>query len=210
MIHDLMLRWVVTGLFVPTAAECGLAVVTKRRPWTTVVSHGLHVIMAVAMAAMAWSWSARLPTTGPAVFFLLAAVWFVTMAVVAARTTAPRVLCGYHGLMMLATAWMYASMNGHLLPVQSSTRHATQPGKSMPGTDMAAMNMPASGGSPIAFSAVNWFGTVGFAAAAVFWTCRYSIERKHEAARSGPLGSLGQAMMAAGMAILFSAELFRI
>lgn len=35
MIHDLMLRWVVSGLFVPAAAECGLAVVTKRRP-------GLH------------------------------------------------------------------------------------------------------------------------------------------------------------------------
>lgn len=133
MIHDLILRWVVTGLFVPSAAECGLAIVTKRRPWTLVVSHSLHCVMAVAMAAMAWPWSARLPTAGPAVFFLLAAVGFVTTAVVAAQTTAPRVRYGYHGLMMLATAWMHAIMNGHLLLVGSSTQQRTQPGTSMPG-----------------------------------------------------------------------------
>lgn len=74
MIHDLMLRWVVTGLFVLTAAECGLAIIAKRRPWTLIVNHGLHFAMAVAMAVMAWPWGARVPTTGPAVFFLLAAV----------------------------------------------------------------------------------------------------------------------------------------
>lgn len=54
MIHDLMLRWVVTGLFVLTAAECGLAIIAKRRPWTLIVNHGLHFAMAVAMAVMAW------------------------------------------------------------------------------------------------------------------------------------------------------------
>ena len=116
MIHDLLLRWVVTGLFALTAAECGLAIVIKRQPWTSVVSHGLHFVMAVAMVVMAWPWNAPLPTTGPAVFFALAAVLFVTIAVVAARTTARRLLFGYHTLMMLATAWMYAIMNGHLLP----------------------------------------------------------------------------------------------
>lgn len=210
MIHDLMLRWVVTGLFVLTAAECGLAIVINRRPWTLVVSHGLHFIMAVAMAAMAWPWRAQLPTTGPAVFFLLAAVGFVTMAVVAARTTAPRVLYGYHSLMMLATAWMYASMDGHLLPVRSGTQHRAQPGVPMPGMDMAGTNLAASSGPPIWFSAVNWVGTVGFAVAAIFWTYRYFTARHHQANRSRSLANLGQAMMAAGMTILFSATLFRI
>lgn len=57
MIHDLMLRWVVTGLFVLTAAECGLAIIAKRRPWTLIVNHGLHFAMAVAMAVMAWPWA---------------------------------------------------------------------------------------------------------------------------------------------------------
>ena len=112
--------------------------------------------------------------------------------------------------MMLATAWMYAIMNGHLLPVQSSTQHRTQPDMSMPGMDMPAVNMPASNESPIWFDAVGWIGAVGFAVAAVFWTYRYVIERQHEAARCRSLGNLGQAMMAAGMTILFLATLFRI
>lgn len=168
MIHDLMLRWVVTGLFVLTAAECGLAIIAKRRPWTLIVNHGLHFAMAVAMAVMAWPWGARVPTTGPAVFFLLAAVWFGATAVVAVRGTATRGLYGYHGLMMLATAWMYAAMNPRLLPVRSCTEYATEPDGSMPAMDMTAMNMPPNSGSPIWFSAVNWIGTVGFAVAAVF------------------------------------------
>lgn len=70
MIHDLALRWVVTGLFVLTATECVLAIVGKRRPWTWVVSHGLHFVMAVAMVMMAWPPSgAQLPSTGATVFF---------------------------------------------------------------------------------------------------------------------------------------------
>lgn len=136
MIHDLMLRWVVTGLFVLTAAECGLAIIAKRRPWTLIVNHGLHFAMAVAMAVMAWPWGARVPTTGPAVFFLLAAVWFGATAVVAV------------------------------------TRYS--------------------------------------AAAAVFWACRFVMERRQEATQSRLPGSIGQAMMAAGMAMLFFAMLFPV
>jgi|SRR5208283_3871552 len=210
MIHHLALRWLVIGLFVLSAAVFGLVIVTKRRPWTSVVSHALHVVMAVAMVVMAWPWSAQLPTTGPAVFFLLAAVWFVTLAVVEARTTPLRALNGYHALMMLATAWMYAIMNGHLLPVRSSSQQPdmSMPGMDMPGMDMAPMNTPISSGSPLWFSAVNWIGTVGFAVAAVFWTYRYFTERQHEAIRSKSLDNLSQATMAAGMTILFLATLF--
>ncbi|KAL26746.1 DUF5134 domain-containing protein [Mycobacterium tuberculosis] len=210
MIHDLMLRWVVTGLFVLTAAECGLAIIAKRRPWTLIVNHGLHFAMAVAMAVMAWPWGARVPTTGPAVFFLLAAVWFGATAVVAVRGTATRGLYGYHGLMMLATAWMYAAMNPRLLPVRSCTEYATEPDGSMPAMDMTAMNMPPNSGSPIWFSAVNWIGTVGFAVAAVFWACRFVMERRQEATQSRLPGSIGQAMIAAGMAMLFFAMLFPV
>lgn len=211
MIYGLVLRWVVTGLFLLAAAECLLPVVTQRRSWTSVMSHGLHFVMAVAMAAMAWPWSTRFPTTGLAVFFLLAAVWFVTVGVVSARTTAPRVLYGYHGLMMLATAWMYAIMNVHLLPVGSSIQHHTEPDMSMPDMDMAAMtSMPASSGSPLWLDVVNWLGTVAFAVAAVFWACRHVIQRRQGTTRYRSLGNLGQAMMAAGMATLFLATLFRI
>lgn len=210
MIHDLLLRWVVTGLFALTAAECGFAIVAKHQPWTSVVSHALHFVMAVAMVVMAWRWSTAVPTTGPAVFFLLAAVLFVAMAAVAARMTSRRVLYGYHGLMMLATAWMYAIMNPHLLPAGFSTQQHAQPDPSMPGMDMANMSMSASSGPPVWFSALNWLGAIAFATAAVFWTCRYFIDRQHQAARSRSLGNLGQAMMAAGMTILFLATRFEI
>ncbi|ORV65511.1 DUF5134 domain-containing protein [Mycobacterium gastri] len=200
MIHDLILRWGVTGLFVLAASECGLAIVTKRGPWTMAVSHWWHLVMAVAMAAMAWPWGARLPTTGPAVFFLLGTVWFMAVAVAAARTVAVFALYGYHGLMMLATAWMYVIMDPRL--------SGTGPATSMPGMDMDAAHV-SSTGPPVWFNAANWLGAAGFAVAAVLWTYSYFSQRQHKATRCS-LGNLGQAMMAAGMSILFVAALFRI
>lgn len=119
-------------------------------------------------------------------------------------------LFGYHGLMMLATAWMYAIMNPHLLPAGSGAQYHARPDTSMPGTDMAEMSMPASSGAPVWFGALNWLGTVGFAVAAVFWTCRYVIDRQHDTGRLRSVGNLGQAMMAAGMTILFLATRFEI
>jgi Domain of unknown function (DUF5134) len=205
MIHDIVLRWVVIALFALTAVEYGVAVITKPRPWTSAVNHALHVVMAVAMVVMAWPWSTQLPTTGPAVFFLLAAVTFAAMAIFAIRTTSRRELYFYHGLMMLATAWMYVIMDSHLMPAGSST----QPDMSMPGMDVSAMNMPARN-SAIWSSAVGWFGAVGFTAAAIFWTYRYVLDRRRKTAPRRSLGDLGQAMMAAGMAIFFLATLFPI
>jgi Domain of unknown function (DUF5134) len=205
MIHDIVLRWVVIGLFALAAVEYGVAVVTKPRPWTSAVNHALHFVMAVAMVVMAWPWSAKLPTTGPAVFFLLAAVMFAAMAIFAIRTTSRRELYAYHGLMMLATAWMYVVMDDHLMPAGSSA----QPAMSMPGMKMPAMSMPASN-SATWFSAVDWFGVVGFALAAVFWTYRYVLDRRRKTAPRRSLGDLGQAMMAAGMAVFFVATLFRV
>jgi hypothetical protein len=205
MIHDIVLRWVVTGLFTLTAVEFGLAVVTKPRPWTSALNHALHFVMASAMVVMAWPWSAQLPTTGPAVFFLLAAVSFAAMAIFAIRTTTRRELYFYHGLMMLATAWMYAVMDSHLMPDQSSA----QPEMSMPGMKVSAMKMPASNSATWS-SAVGWLGAIGFAVAAVFWTYRYVLDRRRKTAPRRSLGDLGQAMMAGGMAIFFLATLFPI
>jgi hypothetical protein len=206
MIHDIVLRWIVIGLFALTAVEYGVAVVTKRRPWTSVVNHALHFVMAVAMVLMALPLCAQLPTTGPAVFFLLAGLSFVAMAAVAVQGAARRGLYVYHGLMMLSTAWMYAVMNSHLMPARASAKQDM----SMPGMDMSAMDMPASSGSPVWFSVVGWIGVVGFAAAAAFWTYRYVVDHRRKVTPRRSLGDLGQAMMAAGMAIFFLATLFRI
>lgn len=202
MIHDIVIRWVVIGLFALTALEYGVAVITKPLPWTSAVNHALHFVMAVAMVVMAWPWSAKLPTTEPAVFFLLAAVTFAVMAIFAIRTTSRRELYAYHGLMMLATAWMYVVMDDHLMPARTSAR----PDMSMPGMEMSAMNMPATNLATWV-SVVGWFGAVGFGVAAVFWTCRYVLDRRRKTAPRRSLGDLGQAMMAAGMAIFFVATL---
>jgi hypothetical protein len=209
MIHDIVLRSIVVGLFTLTAIEFGVAVFTKRSPWTSVVNHALHFVMAVAMVLMALPLCAKLPTTGPAVFFLLAGLAFVAMAVFAVQGAARRELYVYHGLMMLSTAWMYAIMNSHLMPARSSTQHDM----AMPGMDMSAMNMPAnpaSNESPAWFTVVGWVGAVGFLLAAVFWAYRYFVDRRRKMTPRRSLGDLGQAMMATGMAIFFVATLFPI
>lgn len=213
MIDDLPLRWVVTALFVASAAEWGVAIVTQRTAWTAIVRYGLHFVMSIAMAMMVWPWGPQLPTTESAVFFLLAAAWFVIATTfLSDRTIAKRAEYGYHALMMLAMAWMYAVMNGHLLPGQSAARNEMPAG--MPRGDKTDMYMPATdttanGGWPGWITAVNWFWFAGFVVAAVFWASRSAAERSHGTLRRWWLDSLGQVMMAAGMAIVFDTMLFQ-
>jgi hypothetical protein len=210
MIDDLVLRWVVTALFVASAAEWGFAIVTQRRVWTAIVRYGLHFVMSIAMAMMVWPWGPQLPTIGTAVFFLVAAAWFVIATTfLSERTVAKRTECLYHALMMLAMAWMYTVMDGHLLPGQPAMRHHMPQGMPMPDMDMPTTDMPATGGSPGWITAVNWFWFAGFVVATVFWAYRFAAERSHGAVHRWWLDSLGQAMMAAGMAIVFGAMLFQ-
>lgn len=222
MIHDLTLRWVVTILFGLSAAECLGALVAGDRRWVGTVSNVLHVVMAVAMAVMAWPKGAELPTTAPMAFFFLAAVWFAVIAVHSVGA-GHRLANVYHGLMMLAMAWMYAVMNGEVLPGQSDDLHTAAPvghghGMDMPGMDMPGMDMPgmdmagmgeSTGGSPAWITMINWLCTVGFAVAAVWWLSRYFTSRRTAAddVAQGRLGVLCMSMMAAGMAIMFGVML---
>lgn len=208
MIHDIFLRWTVTALFVLSAAECVLAIAIGRLTWPQIVSRVLHFAMSVAMIAMAWPWGMGLPTSGPLVFFLLAAGWYVAAGLTG---IGHRSLAGYHAVMMLAMAWMYAVMNGHLLPGQHDTAHGTHqmtsPHMNMPGMDMPG---PSSGsGHPGWIDALNWADTVGFAIAAVFWLYRaFTLLRADSAQPPYRIRWVArQAMMAAGMAIMFGAIL---
>jgi hypothetical protein len=220
VIQDLALRWFVTILFVLAAAECLFSLAAGNRRWTNVVSQLLHVVMAVAMAVMAWPWGAALPTVAPMVFFLLATGWFVG-ATASPICVGHRIAGSYHALMMLAMAWMYAVMNGHLLPGQASyaapsqagaSGHAGHAGMNMPGMDMSGMDMPAASGSgggyPAYIATLNWVCTIGFAIAAVYWLYRYlSLRMNHAGSAEQSLGTLCQSMMAAGMAIMFGVML---
>ena len=220
MIQDLALRWFVTILFVLGGAECLFTLsVGNRRP-ATVVSQLLHVVMAAAMAVMAWPWGAALPTVAPMVFFLFATGWFV--AVTASPLGAGHRIAGsYHALMMLAMAWMYAVMNGHLLPGQASyaahvapsqSGHAGHAGMNMPGMDMSGTDAPmtdgSGGGYPAYIATLNWVCTIGFAIAAVYWLYRYlSLRMNHSGSAEQSLSAMCQSMMAAGMAIMFGVML---
>lgn len=219
MIQDLTLRWIVTLLFVLSAAECVFAIATGHRRWPSVVSYSLHAIMAVAMAVMAWPGGAGLPTVGPMVFFLLATAWFAVLAGSGAAA-GHRIVTVYHALMMLAMAWMYAVMNGRLLPGQSPGSAETSSSghhgghMDMPGMDMSGMGTThdvgsSGGGYPAWIATLNWVCTIGFAVAAAFWLYWYLAARLSRSAHDTVhrLGLLSQAMMAAGMAIMFGVML---
>jgi uncharacterized protein DUF5134 len=192
MIDDIVLRWVVTVLSALSAAGWGIAVLSQHRSWTEVVRCGLHFAMAIAMAVMVWPWGAQLPATGPAVFFSLATLWFLASAIVPAETVPLRTVYGYHGLMMLAMAWMYAFIHGLLLPGHSPKHHHMD-------MHMADAVVPTTAGAPGWIAATNWFWFVGFAVAAVFWT----------SGRWRPVNTPAQATMAAAMSIMFGTTLFQ-
>lgn len=203
MIEDLLLRWAVTALFVISAAECAYAMFHCRRSWPQLVSHALHFAMAVAMAVMAWPSGAALPTVAPMVFFLLAAGWFAARTLIA---DGHRVVNAYHTAMMVAMAWMYAVMGGTLLPRPADGGGAGMGhgghhgGHSMAGADTSAASAP-----PF-IDGLNWLWTVGFAVAAIWWLYLYFSRRRAEPTlpASRFFGTACQALMAAGMSIMFA------
>lgn len=215
MINDLTLRWVVTLLFVFSAGVCIAGIFGNRHAVANLISHSLHAIMAIAMAVMAWPAGAELPPRAPMVFFAAAAVWF---AVVTARTTGHRAANVYHTLMMLAMAWMYAAMGGLPLRRKAEMAGAEMPGMDMPGHGGHGAHAGHSTGmheaAPVTETAawvglLNWFCTVGFAAAAAFWLYRLitvRVQGSDDGSHSS-VGILCQLAMAAGMAIMFGVML---
>jgi Domain of unknown function (DUF5134) len=206
MIQEPLLRWVVTLLFVLSAAECAYALATGPRVWTHVIGQLLHFFMAVAMAVMAWPAGAALPTTAPMVLFLAATAWFVAAAI---TRVGHRAVDGYHAAMMLAMAWMYAVMGGNLRPGPDQAGHESS-AASMPGMDMPAVQAPSTAAGNLTWiDALNWLCTIGFAVAAIWWLHRYFVERRAEPHQPSHrhLGVACQAMMAAGTAIMFAVML---
>ncbi|CAN5705188.1 DUF5134 domain-containing protein [soil metagenome] len=211
MIADLALRWLVTALFGLSVAESALSLAAGHHRRTSVVGHVLHLVMAVAMIVMAWPFGMTLPTRPPLVFFVVAALWFAGVAVASAGPV-ERLGNEYHAVMMAAMAWMYAVMDGALFataPADSDAPTATMP--TMPGMDMSSGGASPSTAEPQWITALNWMFTVGFGLAAAFWLYRYLACRRREVTIRPALlahaGSLAQAFMAAGMAIMFGVML---
>jgi hypothetical protein len=223
MIHDVALRWVVTLLFGFSAAVCVRAAVVHRDSLSTVVSHALHALMALAMAVMAWPAGAALPPRAPMFVFATAAVWFV---VAAFRTTRHRMGDTYHAVMMAAMTWMYAAMGGVPLGQSESSERAATAAMAMPGMpdmpDMPGIPGMSTGSVPVGqgsggsgadgaiwITALNWLCAIGFAVAAAFWMYRLLASRPQAANDESPRRAavLGQFAMAAATAVMFAALL---
>ncbi len=193
LIGDLTLRWIITTLFGVSIATYVYVLVVQHDRWTSTVNHLLHLTMSVAMILMAWRIGMDLPTVGPMVFFLLAAVWFVRVAGRVSSATRDRLTNCYYAVMMAAMAWMYAVMNGSLSGYTGhSPDHArsASPVMDMSGMQLSAQEMFQTLPAPGWITAVNWIATLGFAVVAVYWPCRYIAERRtnpvpHAAARAG-------------------------
>lgn len=215
MIDDHALRWMVTVLFAASIVVYVYVVVAQHGRWTCTANHLLHLVMAIAMIVMAWPVGTGLPTVGPMIFFLLAAVWFVLVAARASSCISDRLTSGYNATMMMTMVWMYAVMNGSL---PSRTGHSSEHALSgLPGAEMAAMDMSepqmswTAAGPPGWISIVNWLATVGFAVAALYWLYRYFAERRTTptpcTAPLSSMGLLGQGFMAVGVAVMFGVVL---
>lgn len=215
MIDDHALRWIVTVLFAASAAGYVSVLVAQHGRWRCIVNHLLHLVMSVAMIVMAWPVGIGLPTVGPMIFFVLAAVWFVLVAARASSCIPDRLTNGYNAAMMMTMVWMYAVMNGSL---PSRTGHSSDhalsgsPGVEMAGMDMSEPRMSWTAAEPSGWiSTVNWLTTIGFAVAALYWLYRYFAARRtnpmpHTAPLSS-MGLLGQGFMAAGVAVMFAVML---
>lgn len=211
LIDDLALRWIVTALFGVSIAGYVYILVAQHGRRTSIVEHLLHLAMSLAMIVMAWPVGMGLPTGGPIVVFLLAALWFVGVAGRVCASTRDRLTNGYYAVMMTAMAWMYLVMNGSL-PRQTDHSPGHTPSGSpdveMPGMDMSAPETSWAATEPGWITAVNWIATGGFAVAAVWWLYRYFADRRTNpvphTAQPAHLVLLCQGFMAVGIAIMFA------
>ncbi|OBI39791.1 DUF5134 domain-containing protein [Mycobacterium colombiense] len=214
MIGETAMRWVVTVLFGVSNAMYAYLVVAQHDRWTSRLTHLLHLTMSVAMVLMVWRVGLDLPALGPMLFFLLAAVWFVGVAVRASAQSRQRLKTCYYAAMMAAMAWMYALMSGAVPGV--STHPHSQPDSAV--MDMPGMTLPSHGMSSAAagfpwVSAANWIGVAAFAAVALYWSYRFIGERRMNrvptTARAVWWEPLYQASTAAGTALMFDALVVR-
>ena len=174
MIDDPALRWTVSALFAAGAAGYLYLLAVRPGRWPYPIRHLPHLVMPIAMIAMAWPAGGALPTVGPMLFFLVAAAGFAIALTRPGAAVADRLTDGYHAAKMLAMVWMYAVMTA---ATGAAPGHAHHPA---PWT-----------------AAVNTLAAAGFAAA-LWWLGRYVTARRI-APLSQALMACGAAIMFAVM-----------
>jgi hypothetical protein len=115
MTESPLLRWILTVLFIATAAWFLLQALRRGLCVSERISSTSHVAMSVLMVPMAWPWGMHLPATPQIVLFGLATLWFLALAIGSARFRAGRSHGGrlaqlHHAVVMAAMVWMVALM----------------------------------------------------------------------------------------------------
>ncbi|TXK18968.1 DUF5134 domain-containing protein [Homoserinibacter sp. GY 40078] len=111
MLHDPAVAWVFTVIFGATGVYSVVLTIIDRRLIERVM-HGLHILMSLAMIAMAWALS--VPTLPQVLVFSIgalycAAIWVRSLLRGGTGIAEhPPWMLGYHALMMLAMVWMVA------------------------------------------------------------------------------------------------------
>jgi hypothetical protein len=172
MIDTFVVPSVITAVFCVSIAARLYVLAAQHGSWRCRISTLLHLVMSVAMIVMAWCAGTQLPTNEPMVFFGLAAIWFVAVAVTDASGVGQRLTNSYHAVMMTAMAWMFAvvhpgpsarhSDHSHPHDAHGSGMHTSST------IDASSMGVSPKVSEPVWVTTINWIAAVGFAIAAVY------------------------------------------
>lgn len=118
MLTEPLGQWSFTGVFGLLSLFAAWRAVVDRRRVLPLVGHVLHLVMAVAMVAMAWPWGSAMPVAPQVVVFGAAVVWFTGVGVAQVAGRLPRRMVGghapwhqfAHAVMMAAMVWMLVVM----------------------------------------------------------------------------------------------------
>ncbi|GLY42856.1 DUF5134 domain-containing protein [Amycolatopsis sp. NBRC 101858] len=193
------LRWILTAIFAATGAFCAYRCLRQGTPAER-TGDVLHVVMCVAMVAMAWPATMSVARWPQTVFFAAAAVWFVGVA--ASGTShadhgGPRVAI-YHVVMMGAMAWMVFVMPRAMDGMTGSGGTMDMPGHEgmlMPGAG-------AAGTTPADVTAVALVLVAVFVVAGLVFLSRAIDDARASRPPLRSLGSGTSGVMALGMALM--------
>ena len=193
MITSLGLRWGLTLLFV---ACVGLYTRTAigERVWQSRLGWSLHVLMAMAMIAMAWPVGMRIPALLYVLVFTAAALYFVYLGLFGPHVDH----AFYHAVMMGAMVAMAAVMPSAAMPGMTVTSTSAMAGQHMPMAGAAATDS-GSWSSPAWASTLCGLAAAGFLGAAL-WSLVVLIRGPHRP-YANLLMSFGMGVAFAGMAI---------
>jgi len=214
MISDPQLRWVLTIGLAMAIGMCAVAPLRHRGNLYSLVSHVIHIAMALAMIDMVWPSAMYLPLTTGWIVFAIFGVWYL---MITATRRYPAVIGGYHVVMMAAMAWMYIVMDDSIVHRSSGGNHSGGNGSmsgmsSMPGMDMSGgggHSMSMTAGLPTWAQGIDVACSIVFAAGGVWWLLRYFDVRRRPVddgvLGTDSAGALCQVLMAAAMAAMFAA-----